>query len=297
MDNTLPGETNSSDKDSSCVERSVTLACLSNRASCYLKLNMHKDCKEDCTLATLAMLQQSAQVEIVPENLSNEEKVLYVKLMMRRGICNCQLGLFDDAINDYNSCLNLLALFDVDVSIKGISKESISSDLDKLKSLANSDNLKKQADALFSQSQLLQAEELYEQALRVVPMHVGCLSNLAACKMTRQDFKSSVEYCTRALKILDMDDDTNKNKPIGSQTDNISMLGAILPQYGTDKRKSWYLKTLSRRAVAYVQLQDIDSAIVDFGKACALDSTDKQLQSDLNKLVNIRAKQNQSQGQ
>ena len=53
---------------------------------------------------------------------------------------------------------------------------------------------------------------------------------------------------------------------------------------GSEKRKSWTLKTLSRRAAAYLQLQDIDNAIKDFGSAVGIDPTNEALKSDLNKL-------------
>jgi dyslexia susceptibility 1 candidate gene 1 protein len=274
------------------------IPCLSNRSTCYLKLNNLNECKDDCVLAISRLLATDTNgVNIMFEDLPVDKMSIAIKLLMRRGICNCQLGQFHDSIEDYSQALKLVTLYKYksgNDAVKGVTDETIGVDIDNLSKLETADNLKKNADSQLATGAFDDAERLYSEALIKVPAHVGCLSNRAACKMAKHNFNGCVDDCTIALNIFDSDDIVNRKKAIGS-SDGISMLSAILPPYGSDKRKSWYLKTLTRRGAAYVQLKDLDSAIADFGKASSLDSSDKQLQKDLNSLITLRAKKNQSE--
>ena len=260
------------------------VSCLSNRSACYLKLSSPHDCKSDCTQA-IELIEKGEK-----EGNSSESKQtrILLKMLMRRGIANCQQGLYKDAINDYETCL--LALDDNAGEHFDISAENLKSDLEKLKKLESADVLKKSADTKFSQSDIAEALLLYSDALLASPLHVGCLSNRAACKIATRDFNGCIKDCSLALEIFDSDDVLQKNAPIQSgSTENLSMLAAILPTRGSDKRKSWYLKTLVRRGAAHFQAGNISEAIADYGKACAIDPTNNSLKTDLNNLRNSRS--------
>lgn len=260
------------------------VSCYSNRSACYLKLSSPHDCKADCTQA-IELIKKGDSIVLGEER--NHTKIL-LKMLMRRGIANCQQGLYKDAISDYEACLQILLENTMDNF--EISAENLRSDTEKLRKLENADLLKKSADTKFSQSEIAEALLLYSDALLESPLHVGCLSNRAACKIATRDFSGCIKDCSLALEIFDSDDTLQKNTPIQSgSSENLSMLTAILPIRGSDKRKSWYLKTLVRRGAAHFQAGNLAEAIADYGKACAIDPSNNALKTDLNNLRNSRS--------
>ena len=256
------------------------VSCYSNRSVCYLNLSSPHDCKSDCTQA-IELIERGEKDGPSDSSLTK----IKMKMLMRRGIANCQQGLYKDAISDYKSCLitlqdNMERYFD-------ISAENLTSDIDKLIKLEIADELKKSADTKFSQNETADALLLYSKALQESPLHVGCLSNRAACKIATRDFFGCIKDCSLALEIFDSDDILQRNTPIQSgNSENLSMLTAILPMRGSDKRKSWYLKTLVRRGAAHFQAGNREEAIADYGKACSIDPTNGSLKTDLNNLRN-----------
>jgi tetratricopeptide (TPR) repeat protein len=233
---------------------------------------------------------------------------------MRRGATNCQLEFFSEALHDYKIArtladdennLNLTSL------PSGVTLESLRSDVVRLEKLVLADGLKKEADKILSEGQLEAAKEKYTEALRVIPVHVSCLSNRSACKLAMGDFSGCVEDCTAALTLLQadlrllgggktsqnqyQDPNPNKNKLFlrgdtsqGSADGALSMLSSILPAPGSDKRKSWVLRTILRRGAAYAQLSQLAEAVDDYKTASGLDPTNETLKSDLNKILNLR---------
>lgn len=260
------------------------VSCYSNRSACYLKLSSPHDCKSDCTQA-IEILENDAKFE--NDLIDSTQTKVLLKLLMRRGVANCQMGLYKEAINDYQDCLRLLQNSSNNLDM---SAENLENDIEKLIQLEKADCLKKNADTKFSQSDISEALKLYSDALLESPLHVGCLSNRAACKIAIRDFGGCVNDCSLALEIFDSDDSLQSSTPLSSgSSENLSMLTAILPAKGSDKRKSWYLKTLVRRGAAHFQAGNVEEAILDYSKACAIDPTNNSLKTDLNNLRNSRS--------
>ena len=238
-------------------------------------------------------------------------KILLSKLLLRRGATNCQMGHFSEALNDYVRTSILLFGYEVrgdlklknkndaknmdaEFSLPGITKESLSADLDRIGKLLDVDILKKEGDAFFAEEKLEESCTKYTHALQLIPVHVGCLSNRSACRLARKDVQGCIDDCTLALLLL-KDEDKEGTREQLSRDEEVNMLNSILPSQGSEKRKSWVLKTLLRRAAAYAQLNSLDLAVEDFRNASGLDPKNESLKSDLNKMLNYReSKRNSS---
>lgn len=272
---------------SSAIEADETMvACYSNRSACFLKLGVPSDCRSDCTEA-IELISKLLTSDQVDEEETSQLKKSMAKLLMRRGISNCQLGNYADASTDYASGIEIMVA-------SGSEESNITtarSDLEKLLALQTADTNKKKGDEVMAEGNIAEAIDLYTRALHASPVHVGCLSNRAAGKLAIHDYEGCISDCSAALHILDEDERSSSTGKImsGAGADSLSMMTAVLPPKGSDKRKSWVLKTLVRRGAAYAQNKDIDAAIVDYGKACALDPTNTALKEDLNKMTNYRA--------
>ena len=121
------------------------------------------------------------------------------------------------------------------------------------------------------------------KALALLPFHVSCLSNRSACRFATGDILGCIEDCSTALSILEIDltkiDSTPTPTPTATATAisgfaattdvpsmllsssttvlaaNATMLSSILPASGSEKRKSWVLKTVTRRGAALAQVR------------------------------------------
>jgi dyslexia susceptibility 1 candidate gene 1 protein len=273
---------------SSAIEADETMiSCYSNRSACFLKLGVPIDCRSDCSEG-IELIMKYLGSTAVDEDEALQLKKTMAKLLMRRGISNCQLGSYADASRDYASGIEaLLATGGTETAIA-----SARSDMEKLTALQTADTYKKKGDEVMAEGNIAQAIMFYTQALQASPVHVGCLSNRAAGKLATHDYEGCIADCSAALNILDEDErgSSGAGKIMsGAGADSLSMMTAVLPPKGSDKRKSWVLKTLVRRGAAYAQNKDIDAAIVDYGKACALEPTNTALKEDLNKMTNYRA--------
>ena len=307
------------------------IPCYSNRSACYLRLSMFAECRLDCTEGIKQIDEELAAISLSNANatalsstVTNEIvalKVLLSKLLLRRGSTNCQMGIFSEALNDYTRTSNLLFGYEVkknsnssklkdddkyeerEFSLPGITKPALTADLDRIVRLLNADILKKEGDSLFADNKLQESALKYEEALGLVPVHVGCLSNRSACRLAMKDVEGCIEDCTDALMLLNDSDitPTTTNTTLttttspsaatttsSSSSSDINMLNSILPSIGSDKRKSWVVKTLLRRGAAYAQLSRLDEAVSDFRTASALDPKNETLKSDLNKIINFR---------
>ena len=232
-------------------------------------------------------------------------KVLLSKLLLRRGATSCQMGHFSEALNDYVRTSILLygyevrgdlilknkndaVRMDAEFSLPGITKESLSADLVRIGKLLDVDILKKEGDAFFAEEKLEESCTKYTHALQLIPIHVGCLSNRSACRLARKDVQGCIDDCTSALLLLKDDDKAGTKMEQSTRGEEVNMLNSILPSEGSEKRKSWVLKTLLRRAAAYAQLNSLDLAVEDFRNASGLDPKNETLKSDLNKMLNYR---------
>ena len=260
------------------------VSCYSNRSACYMKLSSPMDCISDCTSA-IDIIRKS--------NTSNEDChniPVLIKLLLRRGIASCQLGKYEASVDDYETCLQVIK--ENDVNNFHVSVGALKLDIEKLKNLQETDSLKKRADAKFSHGKVREALQLYAEALLLTPLHVGCLSNRAACRMALGDLDGCIADCSMALEVFDCDDKVHHNSLVRIQdSDNLSMLASILPPRQSEKRKSWYLKTLVRRGAAEFQAGMLETAIADYSMACGMDPSNESLKTDLNNMRNCRAAQ------
>lgn len=308
------------------------VACLSNRSACYLKLNMNLECRLDCDKAIELvheelMAEEIAALEVDEESTINTPvfsnlNVMLLKLLVRRGVAQCNLGMFPEALSDYTQASSKFIRMNgaqmAKIANGEISPESLEKDIARLKLLHSADQLKRDADALFADGQVAEAADKYGEALALIPVYVSCLSNRSACKMALGDLIGCVEDCSAAVTLLQVDptksiagsSSSKKTADKGLSGGQMNMLQTILPAAGSDKRKQWLVKTLSRRGVAFSKMEEInsssnnssgsgsgsneeeewnmDKAVQDFAQACAVDPTNESLKSDLNKLKSFR---------
>lgn len=307
------------------------IACYSNRSACYLKLNMSVDCVEDCSTALqLLLVEATANAALastdtalaLPSNGAVHARQRS-KLLIRRAAAYCQMGKFTSSVEDYQTALMELRLLSSSMELErsrlGVAgltpaavdlekeKNDVAADLKKMELLRDVDALKQQGDALFAERLLAEARGKYDEALSLLPFHVSCLSNRSACRFATGDITGCVEDCTTALAILEID--ISKLDPTSSSTQfdavagggdvlgavaSAAMLSSILPAAGSDKRKSWVLKTATRRGAALAQLGRFDEAILDYSLAAALDPRNDSLRVDLNRIMNFKSGANQT---
>ena len=274
---------------SAAIDADETMtACYSNRSACYLKLGMHADCKVDCSTAIgqldalllAAGGEQQQNSQFSPALQAQRNTVL--KLLLRRSIACCHLGHYAEAISDHSRVLSTVAsLAALGMETAGIEPAAVQADLARLRVLVDAEALKKEGDAVFAESRLQEAQEKYDAALALVPLHVGCLSNRSACKIAAGDLQGCVDDCTRALELLQLDP--------GGGGGEMNMLLSVLPPAGSDKRLAWVTRTVTRRGTAYSQIDNkLDLAIDDYRHAVTLNPANEALKADLEKLVAFR---------
>ena len=169
----------------------------------------------------------------------------------------------------------------------------ITAEVEELEKIVAADEKKKEGDQLFAQREVALAAERYTEALGFVPQHVGCLSNRSACKIALGDLSGSIEDCNIAISLLQTDSNVH---PVlsGPMSDSaLSMLYTVIPPAGSEKRKNWLIKTAVRRGAVLAQMGNLVDAARDYGLALSLDPSNKDLQTDLQNIVNARAKRNQ----
>jgi dyslexia susceptibility 1 candidate gene 1 protein len=293
------------------------ISCYLNRSLCYLQLSDLLNCLSDCREGLEKIQIQLDGTSRGSDDAEEIQKLqkLQLKLFFRKGICHCHLGDYSEAIKDYQAGHALMIQSnkrntatatdtitqedkeeeeDKEEDLKKI--QSIAQDIMKLQQLEACHELKKKADTSFGQKNLKEALSEYSSALELIPHHVGCLSNRAACKLALNDFNGCIQDSTLALTILN-NTENSKNILEAIGKDTLNMLTAIIPLAGSEKRKSWYLKTLVRRGATYFQLKQFDDAIGDYGLACSLDPTNTSLKNDLTNLINLRTAQKQQSQQ
>jgi tetratricopeptide (TPR) repeat protein len=265
------------------------IACYSNRSACYLRLGMDHDCKEDCTIAIQKLeKQRSDNVDLLLADVS-----MLVKLLLRRGVALCRLGQMAAALADYEtSCSVLVGGNGQPIQVPGVSVDTIRDDIERLKLIVAADRKKSEADSAFSNSDVSKAHALYSEAIAFLPEHVACLSNRSACKIALGDLSGCIEDCSKAIELLQEGSNISANEELSDSM--LSMLHAIIPPAGSEKRKQWLLKSVVRRGAIYAQLNDLVSAARDYSLAVSLDPDNKDLQTDLQNIINARVKREQT---
>jgi len=286
------------------------LSCLSNRAVCHLRLGMSIECKLDCTKCIDLILEEcrdsiskggTTDSTVNPPLQSSKNGAMLIKLYMRRGAASCLTGSFTEALVDYHQAsskyqqLNMTQIS----SIQGVSLESLAIDIQRLKILVDADSFKKQGDSLFAEKNIHEAKAKYDLALALVPVHVSCLSNRAACSIALDDYNGCIDDCTTAILLLRSNlGDEHEEGGVGSshhllkheiqqQEQLRNMLNAILPHENSEKRKSWLMKTLLRRGVALIQMNRHLDALKDYQSASSLDPSNDAIRLDIAKLHDL----------
>lgn len=265
------------------------VACYSNRAACYLKMNLFIQCKLDCDIAIQKMVEELPQRSTDP---TEETKLIVslVRLYLRRGAALCQLGQFHDSLNDYMQAVTKYQVLGSSgiQQLNNISSQSIQADIERLRVLSNAETLKKEGDTLLGETQLEKALEKYNASLQLVPVHVSALSNRSACKLALGKIESAIEDCQLAISLLQASDNASStNKEIMSNASMKNMLNAILPPPNSEKRKQWILKTLLRKAVALTQIDRLVEAIHEYEAASRMDPSNATIQQDLMNLKKL----------
>ena len=276
------------------------LGCIANRSVCYLKLNMPFECKADCT-AGIAIIENG----VYPEAEVFANTCMLIKLLLRRATVGGQLGLFNDALDDLRSVHSEVSKFSETsqnfssgalpsgLLPNGVTTANLDMDISRLERIVLAEKLKKEGDSLFSEKNLNAAIENYTKALSLVPYHVSCLSNRSACFLAIGRHEDCLTDCDLALEYLSLDTSAVgvgvHSAVAGAKSSTyisgMNAVAAILPPVGSEKRKSWTLKTLTRRGATHSLTGNLQSAIKDFSKAVAMDPSNEALKSDLNKLM------------
>jgi hypothetical protein len=100
-----------------------------------------------------------------------------------------------------------------------------------------------------------------------------------------EDFLGCVDDSTMAFRFLDQ-----QSVPMDAFFENngIDMLTCVVPLIGTTKRLELTVKTVIRRGAAYVRLDQLQKAVVDYRTAASLDPKNMILQNDLKMLISHR---------
>lgn len=235
------------------------------------------------------------------------------ELLLHRGAKGIKNGLFHEAFNNYNAAYKLLFEIKekraeiepeemnsiknsistdeisnakiISTQLHGLTQRILLDNIEKLYSLLNVEVCREEADLCFAMKKYNEAIVKYDEALNLIPMHVGCLSNRAACKLAMEDFLGCVQDSTTAFRFLDV-----QISPMDPFFENngIDILTCVVPSLGTLKRLELTVKTVIRRGAAYVRLDQLQKAVVDYRTATSLDPKNMVLQNDLKMLVKHR---------
>ena len=126
----------------------TSVVCVNNRASCYLKLNEPARALSDLNEA----MQVSSREDV---EIKGGKGAFWMKVLVKRGMANCQLGLFHESKSDYERALQLVG--------EG-GNEGLKNDLDRVGKLCNVSDLKKAGDTSFGEGNVEEAIDKYTQA-------------------------------------------------------------------------------------------------------------------------------------
>ena len=184
-------------------------AVYSNRAACFFCLSDHQKCVEDCTFA-LRLLRNKlvdlssegsnpATIDVTPvlqDSVDATNRSL-LRVLARRASARSLLKKHQGAIEDYTEAVEL------DPSNVALQADLQAEQLALMASNAEEVlAIKAEADALFAQAEYSSAKVQYTAALKLDAVHVGCLSNRAACQLLLGNDAGTVADCTAALEVL-----------------------------------------------------------------------------------------------
>jgi dyslexia susceptibility 1 candidate gene 1 protein len=300
------------------------VSCYANRSICYLAQQMYGDCVEDCDDAVRLVINQhtsknaEGQVVHALSEHSLADNQMLVKLYMRKATAKCQLGLYENAISSYelaetfhkeagdfiDNPANADKVSAAARAVRNATDKVLGPDLAKIRLLRDAEVIKNRADKHIADGEVDAAMAAYSQALDMIPVYVSCLSNRSACHLAKGNVQACIDDCSLAITLLQHSGKPSNgagaagaglivlgSKVGGDSQQTQSMLEAILPPEGSDKRKQWLLKTVVRRGAAYFQKGCLDEAVADYGYASSLDQRNEDLKRDLTRITNTRALQ------
>lgn len=255
---------------------------LSNRAACYLHLGELVRCVEDCDVLLGALDLESFSVDADPSDAP--KLAMRLKAFARRGSAKCQQGIYGEALLDYRRAVSLSP-----------GDPSMHADFVRVSSLNKCDGLKKRADQLFASGELATALTTYTEALAVEPTFVSALSNRAACYLALGSARECADDCTTALQLLAVDPAAASHTEeqlfismgapsFGTPTSSgqrTQLPSGPVPPVGSQKRRTWVLKTVARRGAAFAALGSFNEALSDYTTACGLEPNDESLRADM----------------
>lgn len=273
------------------------VSAFSNRSACHLKLQMFSECKKDCDMAIRLVFQSKGFDKVDTEGerkeslklLPEKDRLFCLKALYRRSIASLRLGSHEEACRDHEIICEYLsdAIFSQELlKVLNLTKESLLEQQIQMRNILNCDRLKRDADKDVAANRILEAIHKYTEALKVLPIHVGCISNRAACRLALEDYQRCVDDCSQSLCILESH--SSQSTALLNHENSINILESIFPPHGSDKRKQWILKTILRRSMAFRQLGKIEEAIKDYDLALLVDPSNKDLAVDRENLINIQ---------
>mmetsp|Transcript_16576 Transcript_16576/g.33040 ORF Transcript_16576/g.33040 Transcript_16576/m.33040 type:complete len:621 (-) Transcript_16576:51-1913(-) len=217
---------------------SSSVVCVSNRASCYLKLNEPARALSDLNEA----MEVSSREDV---DIKGGKSAFWMKVLVKRGMANCQLSLFHESKSDYEKAIKLAG----DAGSDGLRR-----DLERVTKLCEVSDLKKAGDTSFGEGDLEAAIDKYTQALEKDENFVSAVSNRAGARASLGQWQGCLEDCTSALNLLS----------------NLQLSSGPVPPPGSEKRRDWVVRTMCRRGKAKVETGDLSGGVEDFETALEL---------------------------
>ena len=252
------------------------LAALGNRAACYLRLGKHSLCVEDCA-RVIELLPpvpaNAASGQLHPMALRKCQLAPRARILVRRGAACCELGEYAAAVRDYEEAISIL-LLDQQVltgapagmqlppeQVERAKQQihALHDDLRRIRALSECAQLKEAGDAALRRKDVDQAVECYGQVLALDSSFVAALSNRAAARLMKGEWKACQRDCSLALGHLRASDTA-----AASGVSRGSALGGV-PKSGSTRHTGFMVKTLARRSLAYCKLGKFSKAIQEKG--------------------------------
>eukprot|EP00752_Nemacystus_decipiens_P006509 g5861.t1 len=282
-------------------------ACLSNRAACYLRLSRTGGNASSRSHASACVADCGAALEILralPETGPSQAKVL-----ARRALAYRELGHYGSSLEDCRAAL-----------VFSPGDATLLQEIARGEPLARAEVCKKEAATRFASRDVSGACDLYTAALEVVPGFPSALSNRAACYLALRKPRECVRDCTAVLDMLSVSvggggagSHGHVSGDTSSRTSDTLTTAAgpgdrhaatagepalapssspplppppagSIPPPGSEKRTQWMLATILRRAMAKVQLEDLEGALRDYRAADSISPGNAEVEKDLREL-------------
>ena len=169
---------------------------------------------------------------------------MLARTYLKKGAGYAWLSKFDEAVQS----LALASKYKTVFNEREISE--ILNDIERIKIRQKSMQMKTEADILFAETKLDQANELYEQCLEIDPSNEYIYANIGLIHMMKQDYHKCIDHSTKALDIIDEFMNDTKS-------------------YSKENRVE--VKILMRRGKSYESIGEFEKAKQDLDKALLME--------------------------